>query len=346
MKGCATMNWQDLSILVTGGTGSFGRKFIDTLLTRHAPRRLIVFSRDEVKQLELRRHFGDGPHTPLRYFIGDIRDRNRLYRALKGVDVVVHAAALKQVPTAEYNPLEVIMTNIMGAANLIDAAIDCGVQKVIALSTDKAVNPINLYGATKLCAEKLFLAAEVYAGAKKTRFSVVRYGNVLGSRGSVIPLFLEQRSRGVLSVTDPRMTRFWMTLEQAVAFVCRCLEIMRGGEIFVPRLPSARVLDLARAVAPECRVEIIGIRPGEKLHETLLTEDEARRALEFEDFFVVQPGPFLRWWDNGHLNGCRPVAEDFHYSSDRNPWQMGPEEIGRILSRHVPCDDSLRAALG
>jgi len=220
------------------------------------------------------------------------------------------------------------------------------VQKVIALSTDKAVNPINLYGATKLCAEKLFLAAEVYAGNRQTRFSVVRYGNVLGSRGSVIPLFLEQRRQGVLSLTDPRMTRFWMTLSQAVAFVCRCLEIMRGGEIFVPRLPSATVLDLARAVAPECRVEIVGIRPGEKLHETLLTEDEARRALEFEDFFVVQPGPFLRWWDNGHLNGCRPVPDNFHYSSDRNPWQLGPEEISRILECHVPEDDSLRAALG
>ncbi len=340
------MDWKDLSILITGGTGSFGKKFIETVLHRHLPRRLIVFSRDEVKQLEMRQNLGDRHNSPLRYFIGDVRDKNRLYRALQGVEVVIHAAALKQVPTAEYNPLEVILTNIMGSANIIDAAIDCGVQKVIALSTDKAVNPINLYGATKLCAEKLFLAAEVYAGARKTRFSVVRYGNVLGSRGSVIPLFLEQRQRGVLSVTDPRMTRFWMTLEQAVSFVCRCLEIMRGGEIFVPRLPSARVMDLARAVGPDCRVEITGIRPGEKLHETLMTEDEARRTLEFEDFYVVQPGPFLRWWDNGHLPGCRPVAKDFQYRSDLNRWRLSVVELGRLLGLDEAESHTLRAALG
>jgi len=340
------MNWNDLNILLTGGTGSFGRKFIEIVLNRYQPRRLIVFSRDEVKQLEMRQYFGDQAGSPLRYFIGDIRDRNRLYRAFQGVDIVIHAAALKQVPTAEYNPLEVILTNIMGSANLIEAAIDCGVQKVIALSTDKAVNPINLYGATKLCAEKLFLAAEVYAGARKTRFSVVRYGNVLGSRGSVIPLFLEQRQRGVVSVTDPRMTRFWLTLEQAVAFVCRCLEIMRGGEIFVPRLPSARVMDLAKAVAPECRVEITGIRPGEKLHETLLTEDETNRALELEDFYVVQPGPIRRWWDNSHLNGCRPLAKNFQYRSDLNQWWLDSEELRRMLELDETDAHSIRAALG
>jgi UDP-N-acetylglucosamine 4,6-dehydratase len=340
------MNWKELSILVTGGTGSFGKKFIETVLRRHQPRRLIVFSRDEVKQLEMRQYFGDQPGSPLRYFIGDIRDRNRLYRALQGVEVVIHAAALKQVPTAEYNPLEVILTNILGSANLIEAAIDCGVQKVIALSTDKAVNPINLYGATKLCAEKLFLAAEVYAGTRKTRFSVVRYGNVLGSRGSVLPIFLEQRRQGVLSVTDPRMTRFWVTLEQAVAFVCRCLEIMRGGEIFVPRLPSAKVMDLARAIGPECRLEITGIRPGEKLHETLLTEDEAGRTLEYEDLYVIQPGPILRWWDNGHLPGCRPVAKNFKYRSDLNKWQLSSTELCRMLGLDEPESHSLRAALG
>jgi len=340
------MNWQDLSILVTGGTGSFGRKFIEIVLSQYEPRRLIVFSRDEVKQLEMRQQLGDQHNSPLRYFIGDIRDKNRLYRALQGVEIVIHAAALKQVPTAEYNPLEVIMTNIMGSANLIEAAIDCGVKKVIFLSTDKAVNPVNLYGATKLCAEKLFLAAEVYAGVHKTRFSVVRYGNVLGSRGSVVPLFLEQRQRGVLSVTDERMTRFWMTLEQAVAFVCRCLEIMRGGEIFVPRLPSARVMDLARAVAPECRVEITGIRPGEKLHESLMTSDEASRALEFEDFYVVQPGPFLRWWDNGHLAGCRPVPENFRYRSDLNRWRLSVAELRGILGLDAGESHTLRAAMG
>ncbi len=339
------MNWENLSVLITGGTGSFGRRFVEMASREFRPRRLIIFSRDEVKQLEMRQHFGEPHSSGLRYFIGDVRDRKRLYRALQGVDIVIHAAALKQVPTAEYNPLEVIMTNIMGAANIIDAAIDCGVQKVIALSTDKAVNPINLYGATKLCAEKLFLASEVYAGFRSTRFSVVRYGNVLGSRGSVIPIFLKQREKRVLSVTDTRMTRFWMTLEQAVLFVCRCLEIMKGGEIFVPRLPSASILDLAQAIGPECRIEVVGIRPGEKLHETLMTEDEARRALEFEDFFVIQPGPIIRW-DNGHLNGCRPVAGGFKYRSDLNEWWLSPEDLGRILEIDGPKSHTIRAAVG
>ncbi|OGP71639.1 MAG: UDP-N-acetylglucosamine 4,6-dehydratase (inverting) [Deltaproteobacteria bacterium RBG_13_58_19] len=324
------MERKDLSILITGATGSFGRKFIEMVL-KFQPRRLIVFSRDEVKQLQMRQSIVETGYPVLRYFIGDVRDKERVYRAFQGVDVVIHAAALKQVVTAEYNPLEVIKTNILGAANVIDAAIDTGVKKVIALSSDKAVNPVNLYGATKLCADKLFIAAGVYAGARETKFSVVRYGNVMGSRGSVIPIFLERRHTGVLPITDERMTRFWITLEQTVEFVLRCLELMQGGEIFVPKLRSMRIVDLARALAPNCRHEIMGVRPGEKLHEILITEDEARRTVEFPDFFVVQPGPILHWWSNGHLMGGRPVPENFSYSSDANDWWLTAEELRGIL---------------
>ncbi|MCS6927384.1 MAG: UDP-N-acetylglucosamine 4,6-dehydratase (inverting) [Candidatus Binatia bacterium] len=339
------MEWQAQTVLITGGTGSFGRKFIDLLLRRYRPKKLIVLSRDELKQHEMRQLYPDTNDSPMRYFIGDVRDKERLQRAFQGVDVVIHAAALKQVPTAEYNPLEVIKTNVLGAANVIDVAIDCGVKRVIALSSDKAVHPINLYGATKLCADKLFIAAGVYAGARDTRFSVVRYGNVVGSRGSVIPLFLEQRATGVLSITDPRMTRFWITLEQAVLFVIRCLELMQGGEIFVPKLPSMRVVDLARAIAPECRQQIVGIRPGEKLHETLLTEEEARHTLEFEDFFVVQPGSFLRWWNNRHLNGGRPLPEGFRYSSETNDQWLSVHELRHMVEGNVPEPASLWATI-
>ncbi|MEW6386294.1 MAG: UDP-N-acetylglucosamine 4,6-dehydratase (inverting) [Thermodesulfobacteriota bacterium] len=342
------MEWKDLSILITGATGSFGKKFIETVM-KHQPRRLIVFSRDEVKQLQMRQKFVETGYPVLRYFIGDVRDKDRLYRAFQGVDLVVHAAALKQVPTAEYNPLEVIKTNILGAANVIDAAIDTGVKKVIALSSDKAVNPVNLYGATKLCADKLFIAAGVYAGARETKFSVVRYGNVMGSRGSVIPIFLERRPTGVLPITDVRMTRFWITLEQTVEFVLRCLELMQGGEIFVPKLASMRIVDLAKALAPNCRHEIVGIRPGEKLHEILITEDEARRTVEFPDFYVVQPGPILRWWSNGHLMGGRQVPENFCYSSDANDWWLEPEELRGILGEDEGATDTdlypLRSAM-
>jgi len=320
------MDWKDLSILITGGTGSFGKKFIEKVL-KNPPRRLIIFSRDEVKQLQIHQRYPDAKYPALRYFIGDIRDKERLYRAFQGVDIVVHAAALKQVPTAEYNPLEVIKTNVLGVANLIDAAIDCGVKKVIALSTDKAVKPINLYGATKLCADKLIVSAMNYAGPKNCKFCAVRYGNVMGSRGSVIPLFLEHRDNGVLPITDRRMTRFWLTLGQAVDFVLRCAELMRGGEIFIPKLKSMRIIDLAKALAPKCRHEIIGIRPGEKLHEVLITEDEARRTLEFPDFFVVQPGPIVPGWSNGYLMGGVPVGEDFVYSSEANGSWMTPREL-------------------
>src|SRR5881296_1605080 len=282
-----TMNWAEQVVLVTGGTGSFGRKFVEIMLREYHPRKLIVFSRDELKQHDMRATGFD--HPSLRYFIGDVRDAARLERALTGVTVVVHAAALKQVPACEYNPFEAIQTNIMGGRNVIDAAINQGVRRTLALSTDKAVNPINLYGATKLCAEKMFVQANAYAGEQDTRFSCARYGNVVGSRGSVIPAFLEQRKRGRITITDPRMTRFWITLEQGVRFVVRCLEQMHGGEIFVPKITSMSLVELAKSVAPGCDIEYIGIRPGEKLHEVLLSEDEARNALEADEMYIVQP---------------------------------------------------------
>src|SRR5439155_11689320 len=259
------MEWKDKVVLVTGGTGSFGQKFTDIMLREYHPKKLIVFSRDELKQHEMRQLHPDTDGSPLRYFIGDVRDRERLYRAFNGVDIVVHAAALKQVPACEYNPFEAVQTNIFGARNVIDAAIDRGVEKVIGISTDKAVNPINLYGATKLCAEKIFVHANSYSGEHGCLLSCCRYGNVVGSRGSVIPVFLEQRKNGGITVTDPRMTRFWMTLERGVKFVIRCLDVMQGGEIFVPKIPSMKVMDVARALAPQSQVSFVGIRPGEKI---------------------------------------------------------------------------------
>src|ERR1700732_4818223 len=289
------LNWSDESILVTGGTGSFGKKFVEIMLRDYQPQRLVVFSRDELKQHEMRTSGFD--HPSLRYFIGDVRDVERLKRALAGVTVVVHAAALKQVPACEYNPFEAIQTNIMGGRNGIDAAIDQGVGRILVLSTDKAVNPINLYGATKLCAEKMFVQANAYAGEQQTRFSCARYGNVVGSRGSVIPVFQEQRKRGRITITDPRMTRFWLTLEHGVRFVIRSIEQMHGGEIFVPKIPSMRLVDLAEAVAPGCLVEYIGIRAGEKLHEVLLSEDEARNAVELDEMYVIKP--LHPWWKKG-----------------------------------------------
>src|SRR5689334_7978381 len=274
------INWPQTTVLVTGGTGSFGQQFARVLLRDHHPQKLIIFSRDELKQHEMRVNGFD--HPSLRFFLGDVRDVYRLRRAMQGVDIVVHAAALKQVPAAEYNPSEAVMTNIMGGRNVVDAALDCGVKKVLALSTDKAVNPVNLYGATKLVAEKLFVQANAYSGTGPTRFACVRYGNVIGSRGSVIPLFLEQRKTGRVSVTDARMTRFWITLEQGVQFVIRCIEQMRGGEVFVPKLPSMHLADMIKVIAPEAEIDVIGIRPGEKLHEALVSEDEARTTREFD----------------------------------------------------------------
>ncbi|HVL68444.1 MAG TPA: UDP-N-acetylglucosamine 4,6-dehydratase (inverting) [Vicinamibacterales bacterium] len=322
--------WRDSVVLVTGGTGSFGRKFVEALLPLK-PRKLIIFSRDELKQHEMRQQFSDGPvDSPIRYFIGDVRDRQRLYRAFHGVDVVVHAAALKQVPACEYNPIEAVATNIDGAKNIIDAAIDCGVKRVLALSTDKAVSPVNLYGATKLVAEKLFVQGNAYAGASGTRFACVRYGNVVGSRGSVIPLFKTQRQNGHLTVTDERMTRFWITLDQGVRFVMRCTEQMDGGEVFVPKIPSMRIVDLAREMAPECELRYTGIRPGEKLHELLVSEDEGRTTREFDDMYVVQP--VFPWYRGEHWSKGRPVPESFEYSSETNTMWVTGEQLHAMIA--------------
>lgn len=322
------MDLNDKVILVTGGTGSFGRKFTEIVLQKSSPYKLIIFSRDELKQYEMRQQF-DAPC--LRFFIGDVREKDRLYRAMNGVDIVVHAAALKQVPACEYNPFEAVKTNILGAANVIDATIDCGVQRVIALSSDKAVNPVNLYGATKLCAEKLFVQGNAYSGLGGTRFSCARYGNVVASRGSVIPRFLRQRSNGVITVTDRRMSRFWITLEQGVEFVLRCLEMMYGGEIFVPKIPSMNIMDLVEAIVPECEVKFTGIRAGEKLHELLVSPDEARHALEFPDMFVIQPAH--PWWKTDNWTGGKPFPDGFVYSSNTNPEKLSVEALRDMVSR-------------
>lgn len=321
------MNWSEQVVLVTGGTGSFGKKFVDLMLREYHPQKLIIFSRDELKQHDMRTSGFD--HPSLRYFIGDVRDPQRLQRALSGVSVVIHAAALKQVPACEYNPFEAIQTNIMGGRNVIDAAIDKGVHRVLAVSTDKAVNPINLYGATKLCAEKMFVQANAYAGAQDTRFSCARYGNVVGSRGSVIPVFQEQRKRGKVTVTDARMTRFWLTLEQGVRFVVNCVEQMHGGEIFVPKIPSMKLVDMAEAIAPGCEVEFVGIRPGEKLHEVLVSEDEARNALELPDMYVIQPSH--SWWKKDNWSDGKELAEGFCYTSDANPQWLTGEELQELI---------------
>ncbi len=323
------MNWSELTVLVTGGTGSFGRAFVEMMLERHRPKKLIVFSRDELKQHEMRQCFPDTGDSPMRYFIGDVRDRERLYRAFYGVDVVVHAAALKQVPACEYNPFEAIQTNVMGAKHVIDAAIDCGVRRVLALSTDKAVNPVNLYGATKLCAEKLFIDGNHYAGTRPTRFSCARYGNVVASRGSVIPVFLEQRRNGRITVTDPRMTRFWITLPQGVEFVRRAIERMDGGEIFVPKIPSMSIMDLAKALAADCEVEYIGVRPGEKTHEALVAQEEGGYTVELPEMFVILPRDAER--HSGHWGEGRPLPAGFHYTSDTNPQQLDPATLMRML---------------
>lgn len=324
------MDMHEMSILVTGGTGSFGRKFVEMVLKNYNPRRLIIFSRDELKQHEMRQEFGEQQNSPLRYFIGDVRDKERLMRAFVGVDVVIHAAALKQVPACEYNPFEAVKTNIMGAQNVIEAAIDKGVRKVIAISTDKAVNPVNLYGATKLCAEKMFVQANAYSGAADTRFSVCRYGNVVGSRGSVIPLFAQQRKKGVVTVTDRRMTRFWLTMDQGVEFVLKCLKVMQGGEIFIPKIPSMNIMDLAEAVAPGCRCDFIGIRPGEKLHEVLISEEEAYNTLDVGDMYIVRP--LYAWWQTKNWPEVNPLPDGFYYASNNNDKWLGVDELRDLLS--------------
>jgi UDP-N-acetylglucosamine 4,6-dehydratase/5-epimerase len=328
------MNWSEQVVLVTGGTGSFGRKFVEIMLREHQPKRLVVFSRDELKQHEMRSSGIE--HASLRYFIGDVRDPDRLERALAGVTVVVHAAALKQVPACEYNPFEAIQTNIMGGRHVIEAAINQGVRRILALSTDKAVNPINVYGATKLCAEKMFVQANAYAGSQDTRFACARYGNVVGSRGSVIPVFQEQRKRGRLTVTDPRMTRFWITLKQGVDFVIHCLETMHGGEIFVPKIPSMKLVDMATAIAPECDIDFIGIRPGEKLHETLVSEDEARQTLETKEMYVIRPTH--PWWSAENWTNALPVGEGFRYTSDANDQWLTAADLQEFV---IPMEDKI-----
>lgn len=319
------MALQGKTILVTGGTGSFGKTFVHTVLAHHNPKKVIVFSRDELKQSELAQQIVD---ERVRFFIGDVRDVDRIKRACQDVEIIVHAAALKQVPAAEYNPFEAIKTNILGAQNVITAALDTGVERVIALSTDKAANPINLYGATKLCSDKLFIAGNAYAGGKGPRMAVVRYGNVVGSRGSVVPFFLKARQTGRLPITDPRMTRFWITLLQGVEFVIGCLTCMHGGELFVPKIPSTDIMTLARAIGPDCRTDVVGIRPGEKLHEMMIGEDDARRTLDMGDYYVVQPD--FPWWSNGRLAGAA-VPDGFSYRSDTNPYRLGVDEVRELL---------------
>lgn len=321
------MDWANTSVMVTGGTGSFGRKFTELALRDHHPKKLIIFSRDELKQHQMRIEGLD--HDSLRYFIGDVRDPDRLRRAMHDVDIVIHAAALKQVTACEYNPIEAIMTNVMGARHVIDAALDEGVDKVLALSSDKAVNPVNLYGATKLCAEKLFVQSNAYAGGRGTLFSCLRYGNVVGSRGSVIPAFLEQRRRGRVQVTDRRMTRFWVTLDQIVDFVTRCIDVMRGGEVFVPKIPSMSIVDLAEAIAPGVDLEYVGIRPGEKLHEVLVSQHEARHTLELDDMFVIEP--LHPWYANGHWPLGKQLPDEFSYASDTNTEWLSVEDLQRLI---------------
>jgi len=323
------------SILVTGGTGSFGQRFIRTLLKRYEPRRVVVYSRDELKQFEMAQDLRQ--HT-LRFFLGDVRDEARLSLAIQDIDVVIHAAALKQVPAAEYNPMECIKTNVLGAQNVITAALTNRVEKVVALSTDKAASPINLYGATKLASDKLFTAANNIVGSGPTRFSVVRYGNVIGSRGSVVPLYRRLVAEGAeeLPITDRSMTRFWITLQQGVDFVLASLERMHGGEIFVPKIPSARIVDLAEALAPGRRLRDIGIRPGEKLHELMVTRDDGRGTIEFADHYVIQPSISFNVHPNFHCNAIgqngKSVANNFEYRSDTNPCFLSVPEIRQLLS--------------
>lgn len=317
--------FDNTSVLVTGGTGSFGKKFIANLLKNHKPKRVIVFSRDELKQHDMRTQFPEAPGSPMRYFLGDVRDADRLRRAFHGVDVVVHAAALKQVPACEYNPFEAILTNVMGAKNIIDAAIDEEVPKVLALSTDKAVNPVNLYGASKLAAEKLFVQGNSYAGGTRTKFSCTRYGNVVGSRGSVVPVFKQQAASGKVTVTDKRMTRFWLTLEQGVEFVMKAIERMQGGEIFVPKIPSMNIMDLVTALAPHCEVEYVGIRPGEKVHEVLISEDEARHTIDVGDAYIIKPEYFSRAhdpWEHG-----ASLCAGFKFVSNENKDWLTAEQM-------------------
>jgi len=320
------------TVLITGGTGSFGKQCARYILDNFDVEKLIIFSRDELKQFDMAREFTD---PRIRFFLGDVRDEKRLNMAFAGVDIVIHAAAMKQIPACEYNPFEAIKTNVLGAQNIIEAAIQHNVKKVLALSTDKAANPINLYGATKLCSDKLFIAANAYVGKERdTRFSVVRYGNVIGSRGSVIPLFEKLRETGKVPVTDPRMTRFWITLDKGVSFVCESLERMQGGEIFVPKLPSMNIMDLVKAIAPDCDVEITGIRAGEKLHEVLITQDDSRYTMEYETLFVIEPQLNAQGY-KALPEGTRAV-ENFSYRSNNNPDILSVQDLRRMIYADHP----------
>lgn len=329
-----TLDLNDKTILVTGGTGSFGKKFIATIFKNYNPRKVIIYSRDELKQYEMAQQFPIKDFPAIRFFIGDVRDGDRLAMAMREADYVVHAAALKHVPVAEYNPMECIKTNIGGAENVVNAALACKVKKVIALSTDKAANPINLYGASKLASDKIFVAANNMSGSIGTKFSVVRYGNVLGSRGSVVPFFnkLIDEGAATLPITDDRMTRFWITLEQGVNFVLSSIEIMQGGEIFIPKIPSMRITELASALAPDLKQEIVGIRPGEKLHELMISYDDGRNTLELEDRYIIEPN-FAFWKkDNFIQKGAKPVAYEFSYSSDNNTEWLSKEDLRNMVT--------------
>lgn len=334
------MDWTNKVVLVTGGTGSFGKKFVSTMLNRYHPAKIIIYSRDELKQYEMQMKGFN--HPSLRFFIGDIRDLERMKRAFQGVDIVIHAAALKQVPACEYNPFEAVKTNILGTQNVIDAALDCGVKKVMAISTDKAVNPVNLYGVTKLAAEKLVIQSNSYAGGRETRLSCVRYGNVIGSRGSVVPVFLHQRKSGELHITDERMTRFWISLDQGIQFVADCTEQMHGGEVFVPKIPSMSVKDLAAAIAPEAKVVVSGIRPGEKLHEMLISEDEARNTVEFDRMFVVQPSG-MTWFGRDWEKTGKLLPDGYSYASNNNPEWLDIPAIQKMIDPFVKAFEGDRS---
>ena len=323
---------ENARVLITGGTGSLGKKLTRIILEHTRSATVIIFSRDEFKQFEMEQSFSREQQERLRFFLGDVRDLQRLKRALDGVRFIIHASALKQVPAAEYNPFEFVKTNILGAENVINAAIDSEVTHVVALSTDKAANPINLYGATKLCSDKLFISGNSYSGSRPTRFSVVRYGNVVGSRGSVIPFFLARRKEGVLPVTDPRMTRFWITLEQGAALVLNALQDMKGGELWVPKIPSMRITDLARVIAPECQTPVVGIRPGEKLHEVMIPVDDGRQTIEFRDHFIIKPA-FPWWGEHWHMEkGGRPCPDGFYFGSDNNTEWLADAELARMIA--------------
>jgi UDP-N-acetylglucosamine 4,6-dehydratase len=331
-----SLNLDGKSILITGGTGSFGQHFVANLLERYKLKKIIIFSRDELKQYEMAQRFPESKYSNIRFFIGDVRDEKRLRLAMREVDIVVHAAAMKQVPAAEYNPMECIRTNVDGAENVVNAALDNKVEKVIALSTDKAANPINLYGASKLASDKIFVAANSISGSIGTRFSVVRYGNVVGSRGSVIPFFerLVQEKASHIPITDERMTRFWITLQQGVDFVLSSLEMMRGGEIFIPKIPSMKVTDLANVVAPNIPHKVVGIRPGEKLHELMVPFDDGRNTVEIKDRYIIEPA-FASWNYKSHTEtGAKPVVEDFAYSSDNNTEWLDDEGLQNLIQNN------------